>query len=275
MPKRIGFLGPAGTYTEEATIRYDAFATRVPLPSNAAVIDAVQGGACDEGVVPLENSLEGSVNDTTDLLIHDSKLSIWQEIVIPIEHYLVAKPGTQAAGVKVVYSHPQALGQCRKYLQKHFPNAQLVPSASTVAAVTDMQNSKELAAAITPRRAIELYTVEVLAKGIQDNPHNVTRFVVLGHKDHPATGEDKTSICFAFSSDVPGQLYSVMGAFALRNINLEKIESRPAKDGLGRYIFLIDLEGHRTDPEVHAALEELRQHTSMLKVFGSYPKYMA
>ena len=275
MPKRLAFLGPAGTYTEEATIRYDSSATRLPFPSNTAVAEAVQNGAADEGVVPIENSLEGSVNDTLDLLIHDSKLSIWQEVVIPIEHYLVTKPKTPVSDVKVIYSHPQALGQCRKYLQKTFPSVQLVASLSTVAAVGDMLASKLPAAAITPRRATELYQVEVLAKGIHDNPNNVTRFVVLAHQDHPPTGGDRTSICFWFSSDTPGQLYKAMGTFALRNINLAKIESRPAKDVLGSYVFLVDLEGHRTDPKVREALDELREHVSLLKIFGSYPKYKA
>ncbi|MSP78317.1 MAG: prephenate dehydratase [Dehalococcoidia bacterium] len=275
MPKRLGFLGPPGTYGEEAALRYDPSATRLPFPSNSAVADAVQTGMADEGMLPIENSLEGSVNEIVDWLIHDSTHFIRQELVIPIEHYLVVKPGTHAMDVKLVYSHPQALGQSRKFLQKLFPNVQLIASLSTVAAVTEMLESKQPAAAIAPRRATELYTVEVLAKGIQDNSNNVTRFVVLARQDHPATGNDKTSICFSFADDSPGQLYKAVGVFSLRGINLVKIESRPAKDVLGRYIFLVDLEGHRTDPKVRQALDELQQFTSILKIFGSYPKFRA
>ena len=273
MGKRIAFLGPAGTYTEEATLRYDSQAELLPFPSIAAIGQAVSSGLTEQGVVPIENSLEGSVTFTLDLLISQPGLSIMDEIVLPIEHFLLALPGTQFSDIQVIYSHPQALAQCRDFLEKHFPQAQQGASLSTVAAVTDMRNSELPAAAIAHRRAAELHDVEIIAQNIQDNPNNVTRFVVLSGEDHPPTGGDKTSICFSFDQDSPGVLYAALGEFATRNINLAKIESRPTKESLGRYIFLIDCEGHRQDPLVQAALDAVEQKVSMLKFLGSYPRW--
>ncbi len=197
------------------------------------------------------------------------------EIVLPIEHYLMAKPGTKFPDIQVIYSHPQALAQCRDFLEKCFPNAQQSASLSTVAAVTDMQNSGLTAAAIAPRRAAELHQVEIIGQNIQDNPNNVTRFVVLAGDDHVLTGSDKTSICFSFDQDSPGVLYQVLGEFAGRDINLAKIESRPTKESLGRYIFLIDCEGHRQEPLLKAALDAVEARVSMLKILGSYPKWQS
>ncbi len=271
MSDRIGYLGPAGTYTEQAALLYSPRGIMTPYPTISAVGDAVSNNEVDVGVVPIENSLEGSVTFTLDLLISQSGLSIQNEVVIPIDHYLVAAPGVAAESVEVIYSHPQALAQCRAYLESRFPAVPAEASLSTVAAVADMQASRVPAAAICPQRATEIYDVRILDKGIQDNTVNQTRFAVLSHADHAPTGHDRTSICFAFSVDRPGNLYSTIGEFASRNINLVKIESRPTKRELGRYIFLIDCEGHRREPEVAAALDGLRRHTDMLKILGSYP----
>ena len=273
MPKRIAFLGPEGTYTEEAALQYDATADLQAFPSIAAVGTAVSSGMTDEGVVPIENSLEGAVTYTLDLLISQSGLSISREIVLPIEHYLMARPGTRAADIQVIFSHPQALAQCRAFLERCFPNAQQTASLSTVAAVIDMQGSQLIAAAIAPRRASELHDVDILGQNIQDNPNNVTRFVVLGEQDHSPTGRDKTSICFSYQQDSPGLLYRALGEFAQRGINLAKVESRPTKESLGRYIFLIDCEGHREDPAVRETLDMLRGQVGLLKVLGSYPRW--
>ncbi|MBI4233366.1 MAG: prephenate dehydratase [Chloroflexi bacterium] len=273
MPQRLAYLGPPGTFSEEAARKYDPHAQHLPFTSVAAVAAAVQAGMAEEGVVAIENSLEGSVNDTLDLLIHESSLHIRQELVLPIEHCLLALPGTTPDAVKAVYSHPQALGQCRRFIERCFPRAQVVAALSTAAAVEEMKSSQTPAAAIAPERAAQLYGVEVLARGIQDHPNNVTRFVVLARTEHPPTGQDKTSLCFSFHEDKPGLLYGVMGEFALRHINLAKIESRPSKQSLGSYIFLVDLEGHQETPLVREALERVRQQVSMLKVFGSYPRY--
>ena len=273
MAKRIAYLGPAGTFTEAAALRYDSEAQLIPFSSIAAVAAAVDSGMAEEGVVPIENSLEGSVTDTLDLLIHDSELSIRHEMVISIEHCLLVKPGVLAQDVSAVYSHPQALGQCRRFIERCFPKAQAVAALSTAAAVEDMLQSQSPAAAIATRRAAELYGAEILAHGIQDNPANHTRFVVLAQHDHPPTGRDKTSLCFSFDDDRAGILHSVLGQFANRNINLAKVESRPNKESLGRYIFLVDIEGHRDDPTVSEALSSVEAEASMLKVFGSYPQY--
>jgi prephenate dehydratase len=225
--KRIAFFGPAGTYTEEAALRYDSAADLQPFPTIAAVGQAVSSGVTEEGVVPIENSLEGSVTYTLDLLISQSGLSICKEIVLPIDHYLMAKPGTSMGDIQVVFSHPQALGQCRNFLERRLPQAQQTASLSTVAAVVDMKASPVPAAAIAPRRAAELHEAEIIARSIQDYPNNVTRFVVLARADHPPTGRDKTSICFSFDQDAPSLLYHALGEFAQRDINLAKVESRP------------------------------------------------
>ena len=273
MNRRIAFFGPVGTYTEEAALLYNPHTDLQPFPTIAAVFLAVSSGITDQGVVPIENSLEGSVTYTLDLLISQSLLSIFKEIVLPIEHFLMAKPGTRAADIQVIYSHPQALAQCRNFLERCFPQGQQVASLSTVAAVVDMKASSLCAAAIAPRRAAALHDVEIIGQNIQDNPINVTRFVVLARQDHPPTGRDKTSICFSFREDLPGLLYRALGEFAERNINLAKVESRPTKQSLGQYIFLIDCEGHRQDRLVKEAIEALATQTSTLKVLGSYPRW--
>lgn len=275
MAKKIAFLGPAGTYAEQVTILYAPEATHLPYASIPAVATAVDSGLADEGVVPIENSLEGSVTFTLDLLIHDSSLSIRRELVLPIEHCLMGRPDTKTEDIKAVYSHPQALAQCRTFLVECLPEAQLVASLSTSGAVEEMQNSKVVAAAIANERSAELYGAEILARGVQDDPHNETRFVVLAATDNPPTGTDKTSICFNFEHDAPGILYEVLGEFTQRGINLTKIESRPTRQGLGRYIFLADLEGHRLDPAVSEALEGVKGQVSMFKIFGSYPRHVS
>ena len=273
MAKRLAYLGPAGTYTEEAALLYDASAELEPFPTIGAVGLAVSSEITDEGIVPIENSLEGSVNFTQDLLIQEPQLSICREVLLPIDHYLMVNPGTKLADIEVVYSHPQSLAQCREFLERCLPKAQQMASLSNSAAVADMQKSSVGAAAIAPQRAAELYTAEIIGRKVQDSANNVTRFAVLAREDHPPTGKDKTSICFAYPADAPGLLYRTMGEFATRNINLLKIESRPTKQSLGDYIFLIDCAGHRQDEQVKEALEALRGSVSMMKVLGSYPRW--
>lgn len=269
---KVAYLGPAGTFTEEAALTHAPHAQLLPMPSTSAVLDAVDKSMADEGVMAIENSIEGSVIDTLDLLIHESRLLIKNELVIPINQCLLAKPGTDPKDIKVVYSHPQALGQCRRFLERVFPKVQTLASLSTAQAVEDMKTSAVPAAAIANQRAAQLFGAQVLAKNVQDNPNNVTRFVVLATSDGEPTGRDKTSIAFTFTEDKPGQLYGVMGEFARRNINLAKVESRPSKEALGKYVFLVDLEGHRKDKVVAETLEAVRQRTGTLKVFGSYPR---
>jgi prephenate dehydratase len=273
MTRKIAYLGPPGTFSEEAALKYDNGARLLPFSNVPAVAAAVETGLADEGVVAVENSLEGSVTDTLDLLIHESKLLIRQELVLPIEHQLLVKPDTETPTIAVIFSHPQALAQCRRFLERCFPKAEMVAALSTTAAVEQMMSSTTAAAAIGTPRAAEIYGARILATNIQDRSPNLTRFVVLSRTDHPPTGRDKTSLCFTFDDDRPGLLYSVMKEFADSNINLAKVESRPSKESLGRYIFLVDLEGHREDPSIVRVLKAVQAKTSMFKVFGSYPKY--
>ena len=279
MVQRIGYLGPVGTYTEEAALLHTRGmeADLQPFHSIPAVGSAVTSGITVEGVVPIENSLEGSVNFTLDLLIGQPGLSVKNEVVVPIEHFLMAQPGVALSDIQVIYSHPQALAQCKGFLERCFPNADQMASLSTVAAVADMKNSATPAAAISPRRAAELNPdVEIIGRDIQDSVNNVTRFVVLAMSDHPPTGNDKTSICFSFQEqDTSGLLYQALGEFARREINLIKIESRPTKQSLGEYIFLVDCAGHREDSIIKEALDSLSGFCRMLKVFGSYPCWIA
>ena len=273
-PRRLGYLGPAGTNTELACIAYDGAAIRVPYPSIPDVGRAVELRSVDEGVAPIENSVGGSVSITLDLLIHGSGLAIRNELVSPITHSLLVREGTRLSDIRVIYSHPQALEQCRVYVSGKLPDAEPVASLSTSAAVEEMLAADLPSAAIATEHASELYGAHVLDRGIEDFPNNMTRFVVLATTDHEQTGDDKTSVCFSFDDDAPGILYSVLGEFATRGINLAKIESRPTREALGRYIFLVDLEGHRDDEVVRAALEEVERQTSTLKIFGSYPRYV-
>ena len=235
MSKRLAYLGPAGTYSEEAAIKYDPNATLVPFPSIPASVASVDQGSADEAIVPIENSLEGAVTYTVDLLIHESKLLIKNEVDLPIHHCLMAKADTRPEDIEVIYSHPQSLAQCRAYLEKNLPNAALVASLSNSAAVGEMRDSSQVAGAIAGRQAAALYKATILDTDIEDNPNNTTRFVVLAHTDHERTGTDKTSLCFDFADDAPGTLVTALASFADRGINLNKVESRPTRTNLGRY----------------------------------------
>ena len=273
MARTLAFLGPLGTYTEEAASLYDPGAELRPYPNITAVGLAVASGETGQGVAPIENSIEGSVNFTLDLLVSEASIYIRNEIVLPIEHYLMGRQGTRLEDIEVIYSHPQALAQCREYLERNFASAARSASLSTAQAVEDTLTSGIPSAAIAPRRSADIYNAEILDSGIQDVAANVTRFVVLAKADHPATGNDKTSLFFTFDEDLPGQLYAVMGEFARREINLAKIESRPTKRSLGQYIFFVDCDGHREDGPLSQAIEAISERVSSLRVMGSYPKW--
>jgi len=271
----MAFLGPAGTYTEQAAMNHYAAATLVPFASITSTASAVLEGEADQAIVPIENSLEGSVNQTLDILIDRTGLFIRYELVLPIDHCLMTRPGTPTDALDVIFSHPQALAQCRRFLQEKYPETELVASLSTSASVSEMSASRFVAAAIANQRSAELYGADIVHRGIQDDPNNATRFVVLAKTDHAPTGADKTSICFDFKDDAPGILSSVLGEFAERGINMAKIESRPTRKSLGRYIFLVDLEGHRQDEALMEALDTVERQVSMFKMFGSYPMHVS
>lgn len=272
MGEKIGYLGPPGTFGEQAALKYAPASSLIPLASNGAVVLAVAEGDVDAGLAPIENSLEGAVNDTLDALLQAERVRIKAELVIPIEQCLVAAKGTAISEIEVVMSHTSALGQCRAFLEANCPNARLEASLSTAGAVERAVRTPR-AAAIGTRRAAELEGGEVLAAGIQDVKDNKTRFVVVSRQDAPRSGDDKTSIAFTVAHDRPGTLIGVLREFADRQINLTRIESRPSREELGVYIFLLDFQGHREDARVAQALAAVRDQAFYFRLLGSYPRF--
>lgn len=273
---RIAYLGPPGTFSEEAAQSAARLldAEVVPFASIPALVSAAETRLAECAILPIENSLEGPVSSTTDLLIHETELRIRAELVLPVRHFLLAPPGAELSSIRAVTSHPQALGQCRRFLDRCLPGVEQVAALSTGAAVAAAsQRSDGTLAAIGTMRAANLYGVQALAQDIQDQRNNVTRFVVLAEHDAPSTGHDKTSLCFGVKANVPGALYQVLAVLAKANLQMTKVESRPKKSKLGDYYFLVDIDGHRDDPVVGNALAELGDVADELKIFGSYPAW--
>ena len=270
---RVGYLGPPGTFGEQAAVLFDKNAELVQFPSNGAVVVAARDGEVEFGVVPIENSLEGAVNETIDTLLSAENLSISSELVISVDQNLIVGPGTRLEDIEVVISHPQALAQCRGYLEANLPKARLEAALSTAGAVAEAVQAKN-AAGIGPRRAAEVHGGVLLAEAIQDVKENKTRFVVVGNEDARPTGADKTSIAFTVPHDSPGTLLGVLRELADRDINLTHIESRPSRQQLGIYVFLVDFDGHREEKAAAAALEAIRKQANMFRVLGSYPRYV-
>ena len=271
---RLSHLGPRGTYTEAAALRYAPDAELLPLPTVIAAIDAVRHGEADAAVCAMENSLEGSVSiETLDLLIRpDFELLIAGEVTLPIQHALVGGPGIDLAHATVVYSHPQALAQSRRTLATLAPNAQPRAALSTAGAIESAMHEPG-ALAVGNELAASLYGATVYARDIGDEHDNTTRFVVLAKEDAPRTGDDKTSLAFTTQHDRPGSLVEVLAMFAQRGINLTRIESRPTRQQLGTYVFFLDVQGHRTDPVVADALRAAAQIALWVGVLGSYPRW--
>ncbi len=263
---RIGFFGPSGTFTEEAAslIGDDLIA----FDSILDILEAVEKGEVNVGVVPIENSIEGPVGVTLDLLVHDFDLKIKKEIIIPISHNLLINPDADIDDVQLVYSHIQALSQCRKFTEGLGVVVNSTPSTSAAA---EMIKGKKNSAAIGTKRAAKIYGLKIAASNIQDYENNVTRFVVIDKTDHERTGKDKTSIVFSILEEKPGGLYEILEVFAKNKINLTKIESRPSKEKLGSYIFFVDFEGHRTDKLIGNILNIIRIKLEYIKILGSYP----
>lgn len=268
----IAYLGPPGSFSEEAAMSYGgALAEYLPLTSMPAVVTAVETGVASAGVLPIENVLEGSVTTTLDLLIHETDLRITGETVIPIRQCLVTQPGLTLPQIKVLYAHPQSHGQCRRFIERCLPGVEPIASLSNSAAPAEALADARPAAAISTFRAAAITGAHVLARDIQDRSGNVTRFIALGQEDSAPSGDDKTSFCFGFHEDRAGTLVGALEELARENINMTKLESRPSKEVLGQYIFLVDINGHRTDPHVARALERIRRKTGLFKIFGSYP----
>jgi len=267
-PLKVAYLGPPGTFTHVACLKqFGASAAAIAVNGIKDVFSEVERGRADYGVVPIENSTEGVVTHTLDLLV-DSQLKIAGEIVQEIALYLMSRSGV-LADVKRIYSHPQPLAQCRGWLAQHVPNIPVVEVSSTSRAAEMCRDEPE-AAAIASEVAARLYGLTVIQKRIEDNPNNTTRFLVIAASSPERTGRDKTSVMVSVKDRV-GALYDMLKPFSEYGLNLTKIESRPSKRKTWEYLFFVDVGGHADDPPVKAALDALGPNCQVLKVLGSYP----
>lgn len=272
--KKISYLGPEGTFTQEALLKYAGSLNDIiliPLPTIVDVIKSIDRGEADEGVVPMENSLEGSVHITQDILTFESEAKIIRELTLPIKHNLIAKKGVKISQIKKVISHPHATAQCRMFLSANLPEVEIIAANSTAEAIKKLTGLDPDTAAIGTKIAAGLYDLEIIADDIEDSKANKTRFIFVGNYIPPKSGFDKTSIVCFLKKDKPGSLFNILKEFADRNINLTKIESRPARKDIGEYVFMIDMEGHIHDKVVYDAIESLRRNVYMIKILGSYP----
>ncbi|MCL4416363.1 MAG: prephenate dehydratase [Actinobacteria bacterium] len=272
--KKISYLGPEGTFSEEALLKFAGSfnnITPLPMPSIVDVIKSVDRGEAEEGLIPIENSLEGSVNIAQDILAFESEAKIIREITIAIRHNLIAKKGAKISQIKKIISHPHATAQCRIFLSDNLPDAEIIAANSTAEAVRKLTELESDTAAIGTKIAAQLYNLEIIADDIEDSKVNKTRFVFVGNFIPPKSSLDKTSIVCFLKKDKPGSLYNILKEFADRNINLTKIESRPARKDIGDYVFMIDMEGHIHDKVIFEAIESLRRSVYMIKILGSYP----
>jgi len=265
---KVAFQGEIGAYSESAVYSFFGSSVEVkPCENLSEVFESVKKGEIPYGVVPIENSIEGSVNQTYDLFL-EYDLKVCGEIALKIVHCLIAHPGTKLNQIKTVYSHPQALAQCRKFLEKI--GCRLISTFDTAGSVKMIkEEGLKDAGAIASQRAAEIYDMKVLAKEIGDTPNNYTRFFVLSKQDSPPSRQDKTSIIFSVKS-VPGALYHILEEFATRNINLTKIESRPTKRTPWEYNFYLDFEGHRNEEKCQEALKSIKDKILFVKILGSY-----
>ena len=275
----VGYLGPAGTFTEQAIYSQPDLAgmSHRPINSIIDVLQAVESGEVDLGLVAIENMIEGSVTATLDALAFDTDLFIQREVIIDVNLNLLAPAGVTLESVERVRSYPVAHAQCRDYLATHLPGAVFQAANSTAEAARSLAESGDRkTAAIAPLRSADVYGLEVLAGDIADRADNQTRFVLVGAGVIAApTGHDKTSMVIYQRSDVPGSLIGILGEFAARAINLTSLQSRPTKDSLGQYCFLLDCEGHIADEVVADALRNLNMKTTRVKFLGSYPSASA
>ena len=266
---RVGYLGPEGSFSHEAVTTLSD-AQPVAYPSLEELLGAVADGSLDQGLVPLENALEGTVSATIDGLVFNHDLIILQEIVLPIHLHLLARPGVGLSDVTSVRSYVHALAQVRVFL--HSKGLVSAETTSTSQAARDVAESDEPWAAVGSALAGELFGLDVIAADVEDHPDNATRFVLVGRETVAApTGHDRTTIVCFQDADRPGSLYAILGRFAARDINLTKLESRPTKRGLGDYCFVIEFEGHVADEVVADCLTDLQAHLARVKFLGSYP----
>jgi prephenate dehydratase len=278
MTQRIAYLGPRGTFCEAALLSMSAWADaeHVPAMSVQAAIDAVRADEVDCALIPIENSVEGSVSVTLDELANGKRLVIIDEVALPVRLALMARPGTGMAGVARLASHPHALAQVRRYLAEALPDAIIIPATSTAGAAEALtQEPAPWEAAVAPRLAADRYDLEVLAENIGDTEDATTRFVMVrrpGAIPEP-TGADKTTLSLFMRLDQPGALMAILNEFAVRGVNLTRIESRPTRKALGDYFFSVDLEGHVADARVSEALMGLHRVCLDVRFLGSYPRH--
>lgn len=266
---RVSYLGPAGTYSEEAArARFGHAADLVPRGSIDEAVAVAEKGSADVALIPVENTTEGAVGRTLDILL-ETPLTICDEVTLPIRHQLMSQSAS-LQGITEVIAHPQALAQCRQWLAVHLPHAVQIPAASNGEAARRAAASKN-AAATASRRAAELNRLNIIAENIEDDPANTTRFLALGHAPASPTGADKTSLVCA-TPNTPGALLAALQAIAKEDVNMVKLESRPARSLAWEYVFYIDIEGHQDEPQVAKALRALKKHAAFLKILGSYPK---
>ncbi|MEW6592721.1 MAG: prephenate dehydratase [Candidatus Hadarchaeota archaeon] len=270
---KVGVLGPHGTYSEQAARNHFGDAAKlVYFQLITDIAEAVAKGKIDCGIIPVESLREGSVGEALDALAWED-IKVQAEMVLTVTYSLLGIKGARKKNITQVLSHPQAIAQCRDFLRKHLPKAEVMEVSSTARAAERVAKLRQpQMAAIGSSALARLYGLEVMSKNIQTSDLNQTRFFYISKSDGKRTGKDKTSIVFYTAKDKPGILHKILGEFANRGINLTKIESRPSKKALGDYLFFIDLEGHRADPKVKEALNALKNKTAMLKVIGSYQK---
>ncbi len=268
-PLQIAFLGPIGTYTEAAVRKHFGHsAQNIPLQTINEVFREVEAGIANYGVVPIENSTEGGVNQTLDCLIK-TPLKICGEIALPIHHHLLSKV-RKLKKIKRIYSHPQAFAQCRGWLDKQLPTIERIAVNSNAEAAKRAANESG-SAAIAGKMAAEIYQLQKLASQIEDDVNNTTRFIVLGLQTVSPTGKDKTSLLFS-SPNKSGALYDLLEPFARNKINMTRIESRPSRQSNWEYVFFVDMEGHIEDKAITKSIQSLEKHTSLIKLLGSYPR---
>jgi chorismate mutase/prephenate dehydratase len=280
LPMKIAFLGPEGTFTQAAALKHFGHSVKtIPFASIDEVFREVDADSCHYGVVPVENSTEGVISHTLDILI-ESPLKICGEVSLRIHQYLMAN-NKSLSNIKKIYSHQQSLAQCREWLDSRLPGVKRIPVNSNAEAAR-LASQEEGAAAIASNAAAQIYQLELLAEKIEDEPDNTTRFIILGKQDvgpssaakvdDIAAGSiDKTSIMVA-SANKSGALHNLLKPLAENGLSMTRIESRPAKSGLWQYLFFIDIDGHISEPAVAAALEEIKQQSRIMKILGSYPK---
>lgn len=275
MKYKMAYLGPCGTFCEEAAQRYtdpDKWEL-YPCAGIERVFAAVHHGEADSGIVPIENSCEGSVNQTMDLLAYEYDLNLAGEIILPVSHNLLVRPGVNPENISRILSHPQALAQCRHYLSENFGDLEIIDITSTAEAARRVAEADDAWAAIGTAAAARAYRLEIIGSGIQDRPQNETRFVILSSPSQPTgdiyAGSYKTSL-LVYLLNQPGALFQALEQFYLYGINLTKIESRPAQTRMGEYLFFIDFEGHHLDDQVQQALSGLKSMTRDIRILGSY-----